>query len=329
MPFNQPGRGEVHVDRPLTNISVAFVQTADMFIADRATPVVPVQKQTDSYFTIPRGAFFRDEMEKNAPGAPAPEANYTVSTDSYACDVWKLAKALADQTRANYDSPLQADREMTEFLTLKGMIKKETEWAATFFAASVWTGDLTGVSGAPGASQVQRWDEAASTPIEDIRLGKRNVHARTAFRPNKLVLGREVYDALIDHPDIVGRLDRGQTVGPAIVMRQNLAALFELDEVLVMDSVQNTAVEGATDAYAFIGGKSALLLYAPSAPGLMVPSAGYTFTWTGLLGGGALGMRMRRIRDEKAEADILEIAMAFDYKVVSADLGQFFITVVN
>ena len=107
------------------------------------------------------------------------------------------------------------------------------------------------------------------------------------------------------------------------------SALFELEEVLVMDSVENTAVEGATDAYAFIGGKSALLVYAPAAAGLMTPSGGYTFTWTGLLGGGALGMRMRRIRDEKAEADTLEIAMAFDQKLIAADLGQFYITVVN
>lgn len=329
MPYNQPGRSEVHVDRPLTQISIAFLQSADMFIADRVFPVVPVAKQSDSYFTIPRGAFFRDEMEKNAPGTPASKANYTISTDNYLCDVWKLAKALADQTRANYDSPLQPDREMTEFLTLKGLIRKERAWATDFFATGVWTLDQTGVSGAPGANQFQRWDEAASKPIQTIRAGKQRVHGRTGFRPNKLILGRQVFDALLDHPDIVGRVDRGQTVGTALVMRQNLAALFELDEVLVMDSVYNSAVEGAADSYSFIGGKSALLVYAPPSPGLMVPSAGYTFAWTGLLGGGALGMRMRRIRDDEAESDTLEIAMAFDHKKVSADLGQFFATAIN
>jgi len=129
---------------------------------------------------------------------------------------------------------------------------------------------------------------------------------------------------LLDHPDIVGRLDRGQTVGPAIVMREALAALFELEEVLVMDSVYNSAVEGASDSISFIGGKAALLLYVPKAPGLMTPSAGYTFSWSGLLGGGALGMNMRRIRDEKVQADELIAQMAFDHKLVSADLGLYF-----
>ena len=330
MALNQPGRGDVHVDRPLTQIAIAFAQNPEAFVADRVFPVLPVAKQTDSYFTIPRGAWFRDEMKKRAPGALSAERTHDVSTDTYACDVWALHEMLADQVRANYDSPLQADREITEGLTQAGMIRKERQFVTDFFSSGLWTTDQTGVdSASPAANQVGRWDRADSTPIEDIRAGKRRVQARTGFRPNKLVIGREVYDALLDHPDIVGRLDRGQTTGPAIVMRQNLAALFELDEVLVMDSVFNSAVQGATDSIDFIGGKSALLVYAAPSPGLYQPSGGYTFSWTGLLGAGALGMRMKRIRDEKRESDMLEIQMAFDQKLVSADLGQFFITVVN
>jgi len=330
MSLNQPGRGDVHVDGPLTNIAIAFAQLPDAFIADRVFPILPVQKQTDTFFTIPRGAWFRDEMKKRAPGALSAERTHDVSQDSYSCDVFALHEMLADQIRANYDSPLQADREITEGLTQAGMIRKERQWVTDYFGASIWSVDQTGVdSGSPGANQVGRWDRADSTPIEDIRAGKRRVQARTGFRPNKLVVGREVYDALLDHPDIVGRLDRGQTTGAAIVMRQNLAALFELDEVLVMDSVFNSAVEGATDDIDFIGGKSALLVYSAPSPGLYVPSGGYTFSWAGFMGAGALGMRMKRIRDEKRESDMIEIQMAFDQKLVSADLGQFYITVVN
>lgn len=330
MPINQPGSGDVHVDRPLTQIAIAYAQDPEQFVSDRVFPVLPVAKQTDKYFTIPRGHWFRDEMKKRAPGALSAERTHAASTDSYSCDVWALHEMLADQVAANYDSPLQPRREITEGLSQAGMIRKEREFVTSFFTSGLWTTDQTGVdSASPGANEFGRWDRADSTPIEDIRLGKRTVQARTGFRPNKLVVGRAVYDALLDHPDIVGRLDRGQTSGPAVVMRQNLAALFELDEVLVMDAVYNSAVEGATDSIDFIGGKSALLVYSAPSPGLYVPSGGYTFSWTGLLGAGALGMRMKRIRDEKREADMLEIQMAFDQKLVSADLGQFYITAVN
>jgi hypothetical protein len=325
--YNKPGSSDVHVDRPLTNIAVAFTQEQDAFVADRVFQVVPVAKQTDAYFTIPRGHFFRDEMELKAPGAEPAEATYDVDTDTYRCDVWALGKGLADEIKANYDNPLQPEREITQFLTLKGLIRKERLFAASFMTTSVWTGDITGVDSAtPSTNQVGRWDRADSTPIEDIREGKRRVQARTGYRPNVLTLGREAYDALLDHPDIVGRLDRGQTSGPAIVLRQNLAALFELDEILVMDAIVNTAVEGATDAFSFIGGKSELLTYRPASPGLYVPAAGYTFAWTGLM---RAGMEMRRIREEKRRADWFDVAMAFAHKKIAADLGQFYTQIVN
>ena len=326
----QPGRGSVHIDKPLTQIAIAFAQNPDMFVADRLFPILPVQKQTDSYFEIPREYWFRDEMKKRAPGTLAAVRTHEVDNSSYKCDVWALAEYLDDQTRANYDDPLQPEREITTGLSQAGMIRKELEFVSSYFTTGLWTTDQTGVdSASPGANQFGRWDRADSTPIEDIRDACDRVHKRTGFRPNKMCMGREVFSKLLDHPDLVGRVDRGQTQGPAIVQRQNMAALFELDEILVMGGVQNTAVEGATASYDFIGGKNALLVYAAPSPGLYVPSAGYTFSWSGLMGAGALGMRMKNLRDEDRESNKLEIQMAFDQKLVSADLGQFFATAVN
>src|SRR5574343_1416849 len=105
MPYIQPSRADVHVNRPLTNISVAFMQNASNFIADRVFPVVPVAKQSDLYFTFDRGAFNRDEMQRRAPGAESAGAVYTVATAPYNCAVWALHKDVADQVRANADSP--------------------------------------------------------------------------------------------------------------------------------------------------------------------------------------------------------------------------------
>jgi hypothetical protein len=324
----QPGLGDVHVDRPLTNISLAFMQSAEGFVADKVFPQVPVQKQSDKYYTYDRGMFNRDEMELRAPGTESAGATYKISQDSYSADLWALHVNIADQVRANADSPLSPDREGTEFLTLKALIRRERAWAARYFVNSVWGTSVTGVSSAPGASQVQQWNEAASTPIENLRLAIRTVHESTGFRPNTLTLGRVVFDTLLDHPDLVGRIDRGQTTGPALVARQTMAALFEVDNVYVMDAISNTAREGATNAHSFIGGKHALVTYRPASPGLMTPSAGYTFTWQGLLGGGVLGSRISRFRMEHLKSDRLEIEQAFDQKLVASELGYFFNTVV-
>ena len=91
-----------------------------------------------------------------------------------------------------------------------------------------------------------------------------------------------------------------------------------------MDAIQNTAAEGATAVHVFIGGQHALLAYRAPSPGLMTPSAGYTFSWTGLLGSTTDGMRIMRFRMDQIKSDRVEIEMSYDQKLVSPDLGYFF-----
>lgn len=329
MPYVIPSRSDVHVNRPLTNISIAFLQAAGAFVADSVFPNIPVDKQSDRYFTYDRGEFNRDDMQQRAPGTESAGSKYTIdSTPNYFANVWGLHKDVPDQIRENADSPLSLDKEATEFLTLKALIRREVQWAANYFTTGVWTTDITGVASSPGANQVLQWNDPNSTPVETIRAAKTVVGESTGFRPNVLVLGRKVFDALLDHPDIVGRFDRGQTTGVAVATRQTLAALFELDDVLVMDSIRNTAAEGQTASHSFIGGKKALLAYRAPSPGIMVPSAGYTFSWKGQSGSGPAGTRMFKFRMEWLRSDRVEIEMAMDQKKIAADLGYFFNSIV-
>lgn len=336
MPYTQPSRSDVHVNRPLTNISIAFIQSDESFVAGRVFPTIPVTKQSDSYFTYDRGEFNRDEMEERTPGTESAGTNYQISTDTYFAKTRALHVNIADQVRANADSPIQLDREATLLITGKALINREKNWVSAFFTSGnpgdTWTFDVDGAATRSASfdplnssnNNVVFWDDASSTPIEDVRLLKRFVLERTGFMPNTLTLGRAVFDALVDHPDIVGRLDRGQTSGTAMVNKDSLAALFELQQILVMDAVENTGVEGQTSVHAFIGGKHALLSYRPVVPGLMTPSAGYTFSWTGLIGSGVDGMRIKRFRMDHLESDRVEIDNSYDQKLTSADLGAFF-----
>ena len=356
----QPGRADVHVNRPLTNISVAFFQQASNFVARQVFPRISVTKQSDLYFTIPRGAFFRNQMKRRAPATESAGGNYEIATDNYFAHVYAEHKDIADQVRANYDAPLNADRETSEYLTHQGLILNENEWRDTFFnpggSHNANTGGRT-VSDVPwdyllegtvaanltpvntlnpsstesAVNNVTYWSIGGSTPIETIRLAKRTVLQNTGYMPNTLTMGRAVYDTLLDHSSIVGRIDSGQTPGgPAITSRQSLAAIFEVERILVMDAINTTSAEGATtETFDFIGGKHALLSYRPATPGLMVPSAGYTFAWTGFVGAGNEGMRIRSFRHELHEADRVEVEMAFDHKVVSSELGFFFSNIVQ
>lgn len=310
-----PTAGDVHVNTPLTNISIAYLQDSMHFVSTRVFPNIPVTKQSDRYYTYDRGEFNRDEMRKRAPGTESAGGDYSIdNTPTYFADVYAFHRDVPDQIRANADAVLNLDREATEYVSHKAMIRREKIWANQFFRSGVWTTDKD-----------VNWSGTADDPIVQIREGRRTVLQSTGFMPNTLVLGKAVYDTLADHPDIIERVNSGQTPGnPAMGTLMAMMMLFEIERIFVMMGIENTAVEGAAASHSFIGGDHALLCYSAPSPGIMTPSAGYTFSWTGFLGAGSEGNRIKRFRMEAKEADRVEIQMAFDHKLVSADLGYFF-----
>ena len=327
----QPSQSDVHVNRPLTSISIAYMQMADAFVASRVFPNISVMKKSDSYWEYDRESWMRSQMKERAPGTEAEEASYMVSTSTYDCTVYALKDFIADQVRANTDTPLNLDRDSTDFLTGQSLLQKEKSFSSQFLADSVWTLSCDGAGSASatvdfstdGGNNVIYWNAENSTPIEDVRTFKRAVQQRTGFRPNVGVFTRKIVDVLLEHPDIIGRLNMGQTSGPAKASMENLMSLFELEDILVMDGVEATNRLGATAAYNFINENDGLLIYRPARPGLRVPSAGYTFSWTGYVGAGPMGNRISRYRVDSRKADCIEIESAYDFKLVSADLGFF------
>ena len=321
----QPTPGDVHVNGPLSNISIAFMQDGAGFIADQVFPNIAVSKQSDLYYVIDRSFWNRSEMEKRAPGTESKGIGWETSTNPYFAHVYALHHDIEDERRANADSVFQLDAEATDLLSVQALLKREKIWAAQYFVTGVWTTEVDGVAGVPAGAQVKHWSDAVSTPIEDIRAARTASKLVSGLRANTLVIGTEVADALLDHPDIIDRVKYGQTPGtPADIDLSDLRALFKIPRIFVMDAIENTAEEGATEVNAFIGGKNALLCYVPPRPGLRTPSAGYTFSWTGFLGAGSQGQRIRKFRQERINSDRIEIEMAFDQKLVSADLGYFF-----
>jgi hypothetical protein len=325
-----PTAGDVHVNVPLTNISVAWIQKQQAFIANRVFPNVPVAQQSNRYYTYQRDDFFRSEAQLRAPGTESSGSGFRIdNTPTYFCDVFAVHKDIDDQIRSNADSVISMDRDATLWVTQQLLIKRDKLWASNYFTTSVWTGgngaDLTGVTGAPGANQFKQWDAAGSSPIEDIRKQRILMAEKTGYLPGVLVLGAHVWRVLQDHAEF---LDRIKYTERGMVTPDLLAAVLELDRVVVAYGVEATNIEGAAGAYSFIMGKHALLAYSPPAPSLMTPAAGYVFSWTGYLGAGPEGNRIAQFRMDPLKSDRVEGEMAFDMKVVSAELGQFFATAV-
>ena len=114
----QPNINSVHVDAILTNISVAYLQKQDNFIADKVFPVVPVDKKSDKYFVYTKNDWFRDEAQRRADATESAGSGYNLTTGTYSADVFAFHKDVGDQTVANADAPLiHFARQLNSLLT--------------------------------------------------------------------------------------------------------------------------------------------------------------------------------------------------------------------
>lgn len=312
----QPTQSDVHVDAVLTNMSVAYIQGAGRYIAGQVAPVVPVNKQSDKYYVYTKNDWFRDEAQVRADATESAGSGYNLGTSSYSCDVYAFHKDVGDQVRANFDRPLDPDRDAVAFVTQRMLMRQEIQWVSDTFGTGIWGTDVV------GGTNFTRWsDYAGSDPVDDMETGKETILSTTGFLPNTLVLGYQVFRKLKHHPDI---LDRYKYTNSDNVTPQLLARLFEVDRVLVSTAIKATNLEGETSAYAFTHGKHAWLGYVNPTPSLLAPSAMYTFAWQGVSDGFGQNVGVSSFRMPHLRATRIEAQMAWDNKIVATDLGYFF-----
>lgn len=316
-----PELGDVHVNRPLTNISVAHMQMAKEFAAGRVFPIVPVQKQSDRYFKHNKGDLLRTEAADRAPGTESVGVDYDIdNTPSYSCQNKALHIDVPEQFKANADMPLSPERDAAKILTQKLLIKRDQLFAESYFVTGVWDVDWDGVAAGPGADEFIQWDAASSHPIVDIDNAKEEVAASCGRDVNVIVMGKAVFNVVKNHADILDRIKYTQR---DVVTPELLAMLFGVDEVIVPGSLVNTSVKGQADSISRIFGKHVLLAYRTPSPALMEPSAGYIFSWAGMFGAGNEGLRTKRLEVPLKNAIRIENEMSYDMKLVSSDAGGF------
>ena len=322
MPLLTPSA--VHVDQPLTNLTLAYAQSQENFIADKVFPTVGVSKQSDKYYIYDRANMNRTgDVAKLAPRTEVNRIGMTLSTSSYFADVYGLGMDFDEQTLANEDAALDIRSAGAETLAMRLMIHREEQFASNFFVAGQWGTDNT-------LTGNDQWsDYTNSDPIDAVTLARRTVQLNSGgFKPNTMVVGKEVRDKLINHPDVLARLNGGATVtNTALVTDAKLAEIFEVENFYVMEAVKNSSVEGVAESNAFIGGKHAMLCYTPNNAGLMSPAAGLTFAWNNLEGVNNLGITVESFSDDALKrqqiAEMIQVKMSYDMQIVGADLGAF------
>lgn len=297
---------ETHVSVPLTNFALRFKQDQKNFIADMIVPEIKVTKQADKFFTFDRGNY-RGDDDLRHPGSEARQAlTARLSTNAYFSNKHSLMDIVSIEEVEDADKPLDPKQDTVSDLTDKLMINREVECAALVFA----TASVQNYTSLATASQ---WGyTSTTTPIDDVETGRVAVAKEIGFEPNAAACGREVYQVLRNHEDILDRIKYSEK---GILTEDLIASVMDLDKLLVGRAVNLTTNEGiASETSAYIWGKNLTIAYVNARPSKKAISFAYNFAKK-------TGMRVKDFWLEKNEGWQIEATTWYDYESISKYAG--------
>ncbi len=314
----QPNTKELIVAGPLANVSIAYQNQS--YIADRVFPIIDRISPKAKIARYLKGAWFRDEAGIRGPGARAARGGYPIDYLSIATKEYAFAKEVTDEDRrfasVQGAPPLKPDQDAIEFATDKIDLKKEKR-VADLIIGGTW-------AGVAGEDAAGLWAAGAgNTFLADVRARVETIRSNTGLKPNKLIIDFGTYNSLKEESTV---LDKIKYTERGVLTKELLAAILELDEVLIGEAIYSTAKEtkaGTDFTAANIWEKtatkgSAFLFYRPPAPGLKIPSAGYQARIAYEDGS---PRRSTTWREAAEHQDVYEVAEETDILITGADLG--------
>lgn len=308
-----PNPSDLHVDRVLTNFAVDYKNND--FIATQAVPVVMVNNKSDNYYVYTKKDRFSIPETILGPKDKANEVDWSASTDSYGCINHGLREFIADATVANADTPIDPRRRTTDVVTDLLLLKLEKDTATDLTTAGNYGNSYkTTLTGG------DQWSAfATSDPIANIDTAK-----NACFYPaNTLIMGKEVYDKLKRHPQLLDHVKGGASnSNPAKVTLQLMAELFEVERILVGKAKYNSSNKAQTASYDYLWGKYCIAAYIP--PGeLGVETVAWRklFVWRQMVTNSIY--KVRRYRDEHrgGGGEWIEVNTSYVDKEVCSDLA--------
>ena len=237
----QPDGRDLHVDGLLSSILLAYMNMDGAFVAGNIFPDIPVNKRSDLIGEIRKEDFFRDQAVIRSPGDKVPATGFGTKKDkTYFCLNFAAAVLVDPETRNNQDNPFDVDRIATKLVSERILIRKEKLFAQKFFKKDVWETqeDFSG-------DDFSQWSQfATANPVNDIERNSLAIESVTARVPSDLTIGREVWSQLKQNPLLMEKIKFTQR---AVLTRELVAALLELDSINIGRAIEVTSAENAAD----------------------------------------------------------------------------------
>lgn len=263
---------DVKLNEGLRTISQAYRNEDTVW--REVAPIIPVTKRSGKYFVFDAFEAFATTDDTTAPHADAKQIYQKLSDDNYSVQDHALEAPVSVEALEEADDELALEGNALEGVRGRLELNHELRVAQQLFSAATYTADYKAT-----LSGTAQWSDATSDPIQTI-IEKMDVPLQ---RPNRLLLGHEVWRRLRSHPKVVSAIyptGGNAGTGGLLASTQQLAEVLEIEQIVVGRARYNTAKDGQPGALARIWGDHALLYYRDPAPSRNTATFAATFSET-------------------------------------------------
>lgn len=313
----------LHVNRPLTDLVIAYTPSKEGWLRDRFFPRKVVDKQANQIRQISRDQLLRlYPMITGATGKVNEVQFGTDATLTYAATTFALQVVLDNWERQNADSELQYDvRQMDAPLQALNLGLEKFAILDTLRSTAVLTNNQTNTT----AQLWSNYNTTSSDPIDDLMIACQRVMTETGNKVNVIAMDIMVWKKLAQHPNVLSRSPVHTATSGAIMtpelLEQILSPWAEKGSVTVTAKRYNPANEGAAGSLkSFIGADVVVAYTAP--PSLSSYGLGFEFAFNGM--GGTEPFLVLTYQDLSRGAlgsDVARLVGAVDYKVTNPKAG--------
>lgn len=264
-----PGLNQGYRSKLLTNVMIKF-RNQD-YIAEKVFPTLPVKKDLSYVFVFDkenlrapknstRGMYDRAErVDNNLKQVPLPPLIERTLEQPVA---WKF--------RNQSDDPFQPMVDATNNVTEKIALEKEIALSNYLSNSANCPFNVT----KSGTSQWSDYTSGISNPLKDAQVGAASIMLNGFQRANVAAMGRNTYDWLVNHPQVIARMQYAQqTFGDQV--DEALARVLRVKRVYIGEAAYNNSQSGQADSMAFIWGNHIWFMYTADIPALYTTTAGY------------------------------------------------------
>ena len=304
---------DVHIDVPLSNICIEAFDRGN-FVGPMLFPIVPVQKQSGYYYTIPAAAWLRiPQSTTRAPKTSPRRVEFNVSSNNYNCINYALAAENAFEVLDAADNPIQLRARTARKVLSDLMMAMEVRIANQVTS-------ITNIGSGVSLTGTNKWsDYVNSDPISDVTTGHAFMRANTGVIANTLLMDWDTHKIVRRHPVL---LDMYKYARTGQLSDEEIKQCFEVDNLIVSRAIRNAALEGGTSSIVNVWGNNALLCYvSPAAAGMETVTFGLGFRYQPAGFPAPFAASVYNDPDPGKKTEVVDIGYFQDEKVVASQLA--------